>query len=88
VRAGLAAQGEEFLWSSARPHCGLRRDPVLAPDLPLLDEVPDWRDWLRVEDEPGQLGKLRHCTMRCQPCGSAEFGEEYRRRQTDPEGKR
>ena len=78
VRAGLVARAEEFQWSSARPHCGLRRDPVLAPDLPLLDLVSDWRDWLRVEDDPGELGKLRHCTMRCQPCGSASFVEALR----------
>ncbi|MCE5241175.1 transposase [bacterium] len=81
VRAGLVERAEDFAWSSARPHCGLRRDPVLAPDLPLLELVSDWRDWLRTEEDPGELGRLRHHTLRCQPCGSEGFVEQFRRRQ-------
>jgi putative transposase len=34
VRAGMVKRAEEYLWSSAAAHCGLRDDTLLANDFP------------------------------------------------------
>lgn len=77
VRAGLVSRAEDYMWSSARPHCGLRRDPVLGLDLPFRERVRDWSDWLRPDDDGAVLARLRECTVKCQPCGSKEFVDRF-----------
>jgi putative transposase len=37
VRAGMVRRAEDYPWSSAAARCGLRHDPMLSDDLPLLD---------------------------------------------------
>lgn len=73
VRAQLADHAQDFMWSSARPHCGLRRDPVLSDDLPVLDRIPDWAHWLADDDDSRMMARLREATRRCRPCGSDDF---------------
>ena len=74
VRAGLVAEPSQYHWSSAQGHCGLREDPGLADDLPLLGMISDWPDWLRTEDEAA-TADLRIRTARGMPGGSREFLE-------------
>jgi len=73
VRAGIVARAEDYVWSSARPHAGLRRDPVLAPDLPLLATIGNWAAWLQDEDDPAIVSLIRAKTMKGDPCGDAAF---------------
>jgi putative transposase len=73
VRAGLVATAEEYSWSSAAAHCGLRADPALSDDLPLLDSVDDWSEWLRIPQEEGTVEFLRHRTRKGIPCGAPGF---------------
>ena len=73
VRAGIVERAESYAWSSAAGHCGLRRDPVVARDLPLLAEIPDWREWLHGDELRDGLERLRSRTRTGRPLGSAEF---------------
>jgi len=73
VRAGIVASAEDYMWSSARPHCGLRRDPVLASDLPLLATINNWAAWLQDEDDATAVNLIRRKTMKGDPCGDAAF---------------
>jgi putative transposase len=80
VRAGLVRSAPEYPWSSAAPHCGRRRDPVLSDDLPLRGAVDDWAAWLEGEDHPAVLARLRGCTVQGLPCGDAAFIERIGQR--------
>jgi putative transposase len=73
VRAGLVEQAERYSWSSAAGHCGLRTDPLLAPDLPLLKTIADWSRWLAQAPEGEATQRLRECTHSGMPCGSKAF---------------
>jgi len=76
LRAGLVQRAEEYDWSSARTHCGLRPDPVLAPDMPLLAEIGDWSRWLSRPQDEDTLNLIRDRTEKGLPCGSARFVEQ------------
>lgn len=49
VRAGLVERAEDFVWSSAQGHCGIRPDGLLASGSPwksAWESVGDWGQWL------------------------------------------
>jgi REP-associated tyrosine transposase len=69
VRAGLVRRAEEYVWSSAPAHCGLRADPVLSDDLPLLGSVGNWSAWLGPEEDEEALQALRYYTRQGRPYG-------------------
>jgi putative transposase len=75
VRAGMAAKAEEFEWSSAGAHCGIRRDPLVdaRPLLAELTGIADWSRWLAdgVADDSAAI--LRLNGTQNLPCGSSEF---------------
>jgi putative transposase len=39
VRAGMVRRAEDYQWSSAAAHCGLRDDPLISSDCPLIKEI-------------------------------------------------
>ena len=80
VRAGLVARAWEYPWSSAAGHCGLRGDPLVRGDGPLVAEVGDWRSFLLEEEEEGETAWLRARTRSGRPCGSAEYVSDLERR--------
>jgi putative transposase len=73
VRAGLVQTAEVYAWSSAAAHCGLRSDPVLSDDLPLLESVDDWSTWLQDPEEESTVELLRVRTRKGLPCGAEGF---------------
>jgi putative transposase len=73
VRAGMVTRAEDYAWSSAAPHCGLRDDRLLSDDLPLLGQIPDWSAWLRDELSAEEMTVLRSRTQTGRPCGDKEF---------------
>ena len=78
VRARLAGRAEDFQWSSAAAHCGLRHDPILTSDpgwLEKLQGIVGWSTWLEDRAEPGADALLRRNTAMGRPCGSDEFIE-------------
>ena len=73
VRAGLVSRAEDYPWSSAAAHCGLRHDPLLSNDLPIKELISDWAAWLAVPNAPEQDQMLRERTESGYPCGSDQF---------------
>ncbi len=72
VRAGLVQRAEDYLWSSAAAHCGLRDDLLLSGVCPLVSEIKDWAEWLKVEERESE-DLIRLCTKMGRPLGSKEF---------------
>lgn len=79
VRAGLVKRAEDYRWSSAAAHCGLREDKVLAPGLPLADLIPDWSAWLSEPEKDEDLEFIREKTNTGRPCADEEFARELER---------
>ena len=73
VRAGLVERAEEYAWSSAAGHCGLRADGVLSTEFPPPGVIQDWRAWLHEGEEDDSVERIRRDTKTGRPCGSASF---------------
>jgi putative transposase len=76
VRAGLAARPEDYRWSSAAAHLGLRRDREGLLDWDCWRELGGaqaWRELLMTPDDLAQLRVLRRCTYAGRPYGGEEF---------------
>ena len=72
VRAGLVAKAQEWPWSSAPAHCGIKQDSILAGDFPPPGVVSNWDEWLSVEDAEISDVLRRH-THTGRPCGTPAF---------------
>lgn len=81
VKAGLAARAEEYLWSSAAAHCGLRHDFLIRPasESPALPAIADWSGWLAAGLPQDCVETLRRHARQNLPCGSNAFVEEAER---------
>jgi putative transposase len=95
VRAGMTLRSEDYLWSSARAHCGGHSDPLLDPDW-IQDLKPaDWSDWLAAAGTPEEIQFIRERTFSGQPCGDSDFvhrietiiGRSFVRRKPGPKPK-
>ena len=73
VRAGIVSKAEDYRWSSAASHVYGVKDPLLSYDLPLLEMIPDWREYLYLDRDKHELEKIRKCTMTGKPAGSDSF---------------
>jgi len=76
VRAGMVEQAEDYPWSSAQAHCGLRTDPVLSLNPSWqrkIASVVDWSSWLREGMGQKELEALRLNGPSGLPCGSESF---------------
>ena len=77
VRAGLVERAEDYRWSSAGAHCGLRGDGVLSDPCEMTSSLaPEkWRQWLGEpwENEEEMVARLRQCTRTGRPAGGASF---------------
>lgn len=76
VRARLVRHAEDYRWSSARSHCGLRDDPMLSASPHWhrqLAGIGDWSAWLKAGLDSRHLEELRTHTQKGVPCGSSEF---------------
>jgi putative transposase len=60
VRAGIVSRAEDYPWSSAAHHCGLRKDPIISP-LPVLrpHATADWSSWLADLEDDDTLSQIR-----------------------------
>ncbi|NLV45121.1 MAG: transposase [Candidatus Hydrogenedentes bacterium] len=77
VLSGIADKAEDYPWSSAAAHCGLRRDEVLADSFPPPGAIDDWSEWLTGATKEAALDTriLLH-TRTGHPCGTAPFIED------------
>ena len=76
VRAKMVRRAENYRWSSAGAHCGLREDPLLTTARTWrerLSAVKDWSAWLAEGDEAEELATLRRNVDKGLPCGAESF---------------
>jgi putative transposase len=76
VRARMVRKAENYRWSSAVAHCGLKPDPVLTRKLSWqrqFESIGDWSAWLAEGDAPQRLEILRRNVEKGLPCGSEKF---------------
>lgn len=76
VRAGMVDRAENYTWSSARSHCGLREDPVLSQRPCWLTQfrgIGEWSAWLAQGEDAQLRSELRKHISKDLPCGSPEF---------------
>ncbi len=75
VRSRMVELAQDYPWSSAAAHCGLRDDPLLSPfDInPLL--IPDWAAWLAAGQPTAEIESIRKNTRTGRPLGSEQFIE-------------
>jgi putative transposase len=73
VRAGLVKRAEDYPWSSASAHCGLRDDPLLSPIPEPRVLAADWRDWLSNPEDEKMLLEIRRYTKTGKPLGKQGF---------------
>ena len=73
VRAGLVERAEDWSWSSAAAHCGMRTDELLSP-VQMPWPVPDWSAYLG-DDSEAETAAIRRQTTTGRPCGSGTFIE-------------
>ncbi len=73
LRAGLVRRPEDWRWSSARTHLRrAKRDPLADPG-PLLEMVPDWREFLKAGLTTEELEDFRRHERTGRPLGTENF---------------
>ena len=82
VRAGLIAEADAWVWSSAAAHCG-----VAAADARLAMEewtaqwnASTWSEYLRAGATESEIETFRQCTHTGRPLGTEEFVDELEQR--------
>jgi len=76
VQAGLVERAEDYRWSSAACHCGLRQEPLLSSAWPPAGVVDDWSSWMADGTEDANIDMIRRNTHTGRPCGGPEFLEQ------------
>jgi putative transposase len=81
VRARMIDVAQNYSWSSAAGHCGIRKDLIVdAMRIPKpLAGITDWSGWLAAGIPDEILDTLRRHVRHNLPCGSAEFVERLER---------
>jgi len=73
VRAGMVKRAQDYLWSSAAAHCGLRTDPLLSNDFPPSGVIDDWAKWLELEQSAEEERIIRRHTSTGRPWCTPEL---------------
>lgn len=79
VRAKIVKKAQEYPWSSAAAHCGIREDELLTAKMPWNEKMSGsarWAKWLaeeEEEEEKGNLNILRRNISKGLPCGDEAF---------------
>ncbi len=75
LRAGLVERAEDYRWSSAATHCGIRNDPLVKgrPNSIAFTNISNWSRWLAEDLTPEVSEMLRRSITKNLPCGSDSF---------------
>ncbi len=73
VRAGIVPVAEEYPWSSAATHCGLKSDSILDTNFPPEVMLRGWSNWLARGLSEEDLEHIRQATWKGIPCSSDSF---------------
>jgi len=76
VRAHMVERAEDYPWSSAAAHCGLREDLLIVPEWATRDEIQNWKQWLAAGNESDVDQRIRHHTFIGRPCGNDTFVQD------------
>ena len=68
VRAGIASSPEQYPWSSAKTHISKQNDSLLS-HFYLLDEIKDWTDYLKTNENVNTLNLFRKHQSSGRPLG-------------------
>lgn len=82
VRAKMVRKAENYAWSSAAGHCGLRTDTLLNESSAWLKQYEgegEWSAWLAEGEQPAQLDILRRHVEKGLPCGAERFVRKLER---------
>jgi putative transposase len=80
VRARMLRRAENYDWSSAAAHCGMREDPMLSclpKGRPV--EAVDWSAWLAEGDDAKMLATLRLNIRTGRPAGGSGLRRSWNR---------
>ncbi|MHA1536282.1 MAG: transposase [Alphaproteobacteria bacterium] len=72
VAAGLAKAPADWRWSSASAHLSAK-DDALVTVAPMLERVPDWRQFLGQEGKPEMAARIELHTRTGRPLGADDF---------------
>ena len=75
VRAKMVERAEDYPWSSAAVHCGIKVSSLLTrmSAKESLVHQAEWSDWLKLPDDEHYLEILRRNADKGLPCGSDQF---------------
>jgi len=73
VRAGLVERAQDYPWSSAAAHCGIRPDPLVPDAAARAATIGDWPAWLREDEDDTLANTLRCHTRTGHPLGDEAF---------------
>jgi putative transposase len=74
VRAGVVKNAEDYQWSSARDHIkGNFDDAIVSNNCYLLEEVKDWRRYLRERQDEKMIHTIRKGSLTGRPSGDEGF---------------
>jgi putative transposase len=79
VRAHMVECAEDYGWSSAAAHCGLREDRLLDPEWISSNRIHNWSQWLAASNPSKIDQRLRDRTFTGRPCGDETFIKEAER---------
>ncbi len=75
VRAGMVKRPEDYPYSSAKAHILRKRNPLLRESLFDRNELNEYREFIKLEEEKKILEEIRKQTRLGKPLGEAEFLE-------------
>jgi putative transposase len=76
VRARMVRKAENYLWSSAAGHCGLREDKLITGKdywQKQFRAIKNWSSWLSEGESGEELMNLRRNADKGLPCGCESF---------------
>ena len=80
VRVKVVKKAEEYPWSSAKEHMGGPSSCVITKRFYLLEEIGNWKKYLRDGEDEALIQDIRKGTMTGRPCGSESFIQKLEKR--------
>jgi len=72
----MVEKAEDYFWSSAGAHCGLKEDTLLCEDFLVEGLILDWSAWLEQGLTDRELDNIRSATSKGIPYASDGFSRE------------